>query len=695
MKYLLISILLFVGLFFAFQLTASSAKASWDPVCVKWDTICTDWDPDGNCIDTDTICTDWDYVCNPEGTSCSGWSGCSALCGGGTQTRTCSDTCDSWPEQQSCNTQSCCVGTGSCTLPLGNYNQCSGDCQSQTWNRSTDSCGNCTSSLLSTQTDTTCGNCTNPYYCGDNTCQDGNNVWGYAEDPYTCPKPPYDCPGSSYQDCGALNYLCPITRTYCQPTCTSSPRSCYDTPLCVDPVDCNTQPGGGSYYCSTQGGGTCAEAPWCVGVWMCGAGGNCYIDCSGCTSGATHMACQGTSCTSVSGSGPNTCASSADCSSSRGYYYACSGTSCVRVSGSGQNRCASSADCTTTATPPPAPPPAGCTTTPLTITPNPARIGDKMTFHYNFGQDTYITSNTLVTPYNYLDTWSTPSGVTPSGVNNCILDIDYSLPNPLINRNLYCDATSAVSSATWTHKWKENSVDCWLTANYSTQPTCNTDVSLSVSPNPANINSPINFRISGNASTFVGDVFGGPGVVNSCGGNWDNQTCTALLSGNNYTWTHTWKNCVGNLNNCSDTCTATTPFSITSGPPLPTPSSSLLCIDSGYNGNGYTISWGASTRAVTDVTISKNSTFSGEYYFESVTFTNSGGNTDAPAGFRSSIGGPDLTFEPSTTYYVRLWDGTEAGPTAAFTTPVVCLAPWIQTSGDVHSNTRIDTPGGP
>ncbi len=69
--------------------------------------------------------------------SCTGWSSCSASCGGGTQTRTCTKTCTnptacggtdcsgsaSRTDTQSCNTQSCCAPPSyMCHYIAGSYN---------------------------------------------------------------------------------------------------------------------------------------------------------------------------------------------------------------------------------------------------------------------------------------------------------------------------------------------------------------------------------------------------------------------------------------------------------------------------------------------------------------------------------------------------------------------------------------------
>lgn len=106
--------------------------------------------------------------------------------------------------------------------------------------------------------------------------------------------------------------------------------------------------------------------------------------------------------------------------------------------------------------------------------------------------------------------------------------------------------------------------------------TCNdSSVSLVVSPAVVNQNSQINFRINGDGSTFPTDEFGG-GAINCQGEQlpWrvgsPGLTCAAPAPGN-FTWTHTWRHCEGNFNNCSNTCVKTASFAVVATPPPPSP----------------------------------------------------------------------------------------------------------------------------
>lgn len=94
---------------------------------------------------------------------------------------------------------------------------------------------------------------------------------------------------------------------------------------------------------------------------------------------------------------------------------------------------------------------------------------------------------------------------------------------------------------------------------------CN-DISLNVSPNTSNIAQNINFTINGDGSTFVGDSWSGG--VSGCGGAWNSKTCTAQSAGS-FTWTHTWRHCVGDFDHCSPLCSKSAPFQVQGLTPPP------------------------------------------------------------------------------------------------------------------------------
>lgn len=114
------------------------------------------------------------------------------------------------------------------------------------------------------------------------------------------------------------------------------------------------------------------------------------------------------------------------------------------------------------------PPPAGScpADSKLTVSPNPARVGDSMTFQYQAGEDVYIDG----------DTWS--GGVNP---NPCTLDSN------LANRRYTCSAQSAVTNATWKHYWN-NRANCG-SATYTITSPAATTVAFRIAENPTDLSS--------------------------------------------------------------------------------------------------------------------------------------------------------------------------------------------------------------
>lgn len=91
--------------------------------------------------------------------------------------------------------------------------------------------------------------------------------------------------------------------------------------------------------------------------------------------------------------------------------------------------------------------------------------------------------------------------------------------------------------------------------------TCNTDVNLSVTPNPGTSGGLMTFSVtSGDASVYTGDSWSGG--VTGCSGSWNSHTCTAQPPASNYTYTKTWKHCVGSITNCSPLCSKSINYTI-------------------------------------------------------------------------------------------------------------------------------------
>ena len=99
------------------------------------------------------------------------------------------------------------------------------------------------------------------------------------------------------------------------------------------------------------------------------------------------------------------------------------------------------------------------------------------------------------------------------------------------------------------------------------------EVNMSVSPSASRVGDTVTFRISGSqGSTWISDSFGGG--VNCSGNLWGEKSCTATGNGD-FTWTHIWKNCVGNFDNCGGVCEKKINYSVGSREtPTPTPSAS-------------------------------------------------------------------------------------------------------------------------
>jgi hypothetical protein len=118
---------------------------------------------------TSTYCDGLPPPCSP---SWSGWSGCSASCGGGTQTRT--DGCGG-SETQSCNTQACCSPVNGGWSSFGEWSDCSSECdgtqsRSRDCNNPTPSCGGSQCSGDSSETQS-CGGCDRRFYCEGGSCE--------------------------------------------------------------------------------------------------------------------------------------------------------------------------------------------------------------------------------------------------------------------------------------------------------------------------------------------------------------------------------------------------------------------------------------------------------------------------------------------------------------------------------------------
>ncbi|MBI4036828.1 hypothetical protein HY385_00170 [Candidatus Daviesbacteria bacterium] len=174
------------------------------------------------------------------------------------------------------------------------------------------------------------------------------------------------------------------------------------------------------------------------------------------------------------------------------------------------------------------------------------------------------------------ETWSTSQNLGNPGKNktvqldvysrNCYVGGNWDPNCPLVDYIVWYSGAQSTPTPT-------------PTPTQTPAPACNDNqVALNANPKSVLPGGVINFGISGDASTWIGDNFGGG--AGSCSGAWNSQNCMVSNTPGTYTWTHTWKKCEGNFNNCSNTCTKSTQFIVEPTPtvtpvptvtPLPTP----------------------------------------------------------------------------------------------------------------------------
>ncbi|MDO8436264.1 MAG: hypothetical protein Q7S82_02685 [bacterium] len=125
---------------------------------------------------------------------------------------------------------------------------------------------------------------------------------------------------------------------------------------------------------------------------------------------------------------------------------------------------------------------------------------------------------------------------------------------------------------------------------FNAAPSCDqSQVQMSISPNPADVGSSVTFNVSGNqGSTYFSDNWSGG--VDCSGGFWGSKTCNTVASGN-FTWTHSWKNCAPN--DCSVTsaqCSRSDSFTTLSPSDIQPPTISSVFM-SNITTNSATVTW--------------------------------------------------------------------------------------------------------
>lgn len=375
--------------------------------------------------------------------------------------------------------------------------------------------------------------------------------------------------------------------------------------------------------------------------------------------------------------------------------------------------------------PSPSAAPAGCNNTALSITNNPSTVGSSITFHYNPGQDTWIGT----------DTWS-------GGATGCNRDSN------LLNRNYYCTAQSAVTNATWTHYWRinNNTTQCFKTANYtinaivpptptiSPMPACiannynGSGITISwASATPA-VNY-IDISTSNTFNTFYNKTVTGTSTpatgFGTNGGYWNGSNFssnTLIFQPGTQYYVRSYN---GSLNSnpppgsfttpaiCLSASCSVAPTSTTVGSPATWTAVPLGGIASKtYAWSGTNSLSGASNpisktyvtagTKTGQVTVTSGTQTATANCSNSLTVTSPPcpgllGNCDTtpPGNLAGRCAGSwDLNPGPSLAY--NIWCTANANPARGYCYQCnTTISPWIQTTGDVHSNEGINAPGGP
>lgn len=697
-----------------------------------------------------TLCNPGEWQCSADPVSCS-WGNCSTSCGTGTQSGNCTNTCSSWTDSQSCSDYSGCSSctpnwtcwdSGSCSTTCGTGSMprsCSDGCGdtmassrectdysgcscNPSWSCSVSACSASCGGGTQIETCTDANGCYSPVYssplsCNTQSCSTSCTLdqCGILAgcDSYQNPDICGTAPG--YQNCGSGTCSDGTNWTrYCTPNCSDPNRDCYNTPSCGSPVNCTTQ---GANFCPDGG---CPPSS-CTGDGKCGAGGNCYTDCTICAT-PQHLECQNNVCMMVSGAGTNKCTINEECQSASApsaYHLECQGSSCVSVAGGGNSSCASNPDCggvAPTASPVPSGSPApsgspvpsgspapGIPTGTISANPNPCTVTSGSLCSSTINWTTANVSSPIVclktggpetlfanaVSGSKAAPWISPGTVYTFNLRNSLTCGSGTLLSSVSVTGIMApSAPTIIDTQTGTNITNITSPTCVNSSTYS-----GSEVTISWT-NPAD---PVEWVDISTSNSFppVSGVWAHDYVLGS-------SSTTAPLNFTLNTDESPWLATSGTtyyvtLWNGSRSSAST--FTV---PRCPNPEKPSLSPPSCPDPTSTTFNW---TPAIPNYAISYSIRVDANpTSWKTGGWSCPGNPNNLNAGDNCADGLTTTSYTaPSIANTIYGWRVRAVGPfgTSAwaigsnFTCPTIIIGPWIQTTGDVHTQREINAPGGP